>query len=259
MDDFLLDELKTNHEGLAELEIPAANLPVLEEMSKAGLFLGHKKSKTHPRMKPYIFTTRNGTEIIDLAQTLEIMEKAMEFVKSKLSKSPTSALLLVGTTPASKTATENLAKKLNLPNVTGRWLGGTLTNFGTISKRIAYFKKLRADREAGRLDKYTKKERLGFDREIEKLTEKFSGIENMSVLPDVLFAVEVTSHLTAIREAKRMKIPVVAMVNTDADPALVDYPIPVNDRGKASVEWVLAKLESAILEARQSQPPIVKQ
>ncbi len=229
-------------------QIAAADLPVIEEMSKAGLFWGHQKSKTHPRMKAFIAATRNGIEIIDLSQTLEVWEKTAEAIKSKLGDN--GVILLVGTTPSSRAAVEALAKKLNLPYVVERWLGGTLTNFKTLSKRIDYFKKLRADREAGKFDKYTKKERLDIDREIKKLTLKFSGIENMQRLPEIVFVADIPHHLTAVREAKRMNIPIVAIANTDADPRLVDYPIPANDRSRAGIEWILSKLEAAINEAK---------
>lgn len=240
----ILDEIKTDK---TSEELPA-NLPVVEEMSKAGLFLGHQKSKTHPRMRPFIFTTRNGLEIIDLSQTLQAVEQAMDFIKSKIAAG--GSILLVGTTPAAKAATEEVAKKLNFPYVTERWLGGTLTNFKTLSKRIGYFKKLRADRQAGKFEKYTKKERLDIDREIAKLTLKFSGTENMEVLPQLVFVVDVSANLIAIREAKRTNIPVVAVVNTDADPALVDYPIPANDRSRAGLEWIFSKMETAVNEAK---------
>lgn len=249
MEEAILEELKI--ESAAEAP---ANLPMLEEMAKVGLFLGHQKSKTHPRMKPYIFGTRNGMEVIDLGQTWQALEKAMEFLKSKLSAGGT--ILFVGTTPSSKTAVEEFAKKHNFPYVTERWLGGTLTNFKTLAKRISYFKKLRADRAAGKFDKYTKKERLDIDREIKKLSLKFSGTENMENLPSALFVVDVPSHIIAVREAKIVKVPVAALVNTDSNPELVDYPIPANDRSRAGVEWVLSKLETAVEEAKLARPQI---
>lgn len=239
MDETILDELK---------EEAAVDLPVVEEMSKVGLFWGHQKSKTHPKMKPYIAATRNGVEIIDLSQTLQALEEATGFIKSKLGDK--GIMLLVGTTPQSRATVEELAKKLDFPYVVERWLGGTLTNFKTFSKRIDYFKKLRADREAGKFEKYIKKERLDIDREIKKLTTKFSGIENMQRLPDIVFVANIPHHLTAIREAKRVGVPVVAMVNSDADPRLVDYPIPANDRSRTGIEWILSKLEAAVNEAR---------
>lgn len=225
-------------------------LAVLEEMMKAGLSVGRKVSKTHPKMKPYIFGTRNGSSVIDLEESLRLLDSAMEFIKDKLA-SGNKTLLLVGTQPTAKTSVEEVAKRLNVPYVTERWLGGTLTNFKTLSKRIDYFKKLKSDKESGRLEKYTKKERLDFDRQIQKMTKMFSGIEQMDFLPDVLVAVDVNAHLTAVREAKRVKIPIVGILNTDTDPELVNYPIPANDRSKSSINWLLGRLEKTIEEAKQ--------
>ena len=230
--------------------IDPAKMAVMEEMMKAGLFVGRRVSKTHPRMKPYIFGVRNGASVIDLEESSRLLNSAMEFVKEKLS-SANKTLLLVGTQPTAKSSVEEFAKRLNLPYVTERWLGGTLTNFKTLSKRIDYFKKLKSDKETGRLEKYTKKERLDLDRQIQKMTKMFSGIEQMDFLPDVLVVVDVNAHLTAVREAKRVKIPIVGILNTDTDPELVNYPIPANDRSKLSIDWVLAKLEKAVEEGRQ--------
>ncbi|MDP3729694.1 MAG: 30S ribosomal protein S2 [bacterium] len=225
-----------------------ANLPILEEMTKAGLFMGKKSSKTHPRMKSMTYGTRNGIEIIDLEETLVLLEKAMAFVTKKVSEKGT--LLIVGTTPAAKDSVEVFAKKMKLLHVVERWLGGTLTNFKTLSKRIAYFKKLKSDREAGRLEKYTKKERLGFDRTIIKMTTMFSGIENMEDVPSILFVIDVKANDTAVREAKILRIPVIGVLNTDTNPTTIEYPIPANDRSKMSIDWVLARLEKAIEAGR---------
>jgi len=137
--------------------------------------------------------------------------------------------------------------------VTERWLGGTLTNFKTLSKRVSYFKKLKSDRQSGRLDKYTKKERLDFDRKIAKMTVMFSGLEEMQALPDMLLVMDVNSNMTAVREAKKLKIPVVGVMNTDTDPELVTYPIPANDRSKASLDWVLGQFEKAVMEGKSVQ------
>ena len=226
------------------------HMPIIEEMAKAGLFLGHKKSKTHPRMKPFVFSVRNGMAIFDLAKTLEALTKALEFVKASVAAK--GSILVVGTTPASKAAVEAWAKKLGMPFVAERWLGGTLTNFKVLSKRVAHFKKLKIDRAAGKFEKYTKKERLDIDREIDKLTLKFSGVENMDALPQLMLIVDVNSHIIAIKEAQRMGIPVVAIINTDADPKLVTYPIPCSDRSRSSIEWVLAKLEEAVNEGKSA-------
>lgn len=241
---------------VSEKEAPIDNalLPVLEEMIKAGLFLGHKKSKTHPRMKPYIHTTRNAMEIIDIAMTLESLEKALEFIKSKVSKG--GSVMMVGTTPVAKQLVKEYAEKMNFPYVVERWLGGTLTNFKTLSKRVAYFKKLKDDKAAGRLDKYTKKERLDIDREIAKLHINFSGTENMGVLPQVMFVVDAAHNMIAVKEGKKMHIPVVAMMNTDLNPEIVDFPIPCNDRTKEGIRWMLEKLSVAVAEAKKAVPEV---
>lgn len=224
------------------------NLPLLEEMMKASLFKGKKTSKTHPKMKPYLFGPRNGVEVIDLEETLKFFNQALDFLKEKLAKK--GAVLFVGTTPAVKDAVRASAEKLSVPYVTERWLGGTLTNFKTLSKRIAFFKKLKNDKETGRLDKYTKKERVDFDRQIQKMTTMFSGTEQMEVLPEALVVFDVGANLTAIREAKRLKIPVVGILNTDTDPSLVNYPVPANDKSRLSAEWFLGRIEKAAEEGK---------
>lgn len=234
-------------------QLDPAKMSAYEEMIKAGLFIGRRNSKTHPKMKPYISGTRNQAAVIDLEETLRLLKTAMDFVKQKVAERGT--ILLVGTTPTAKKLTEETAKRLNASSVTERWLGGTLTNFKTLSKRISYFKKLKSDKETGRLEKYTKKERLDFDRQIQKMTKMFSGIEEMEALPSVLFVLDVNSHSTAVKEAKRLKIPVVGVLNTDTDPETVAYPIPANDRSRASMEWILSQLEKAVEEGRKSQTP----
>jgi len=242
----LEDDIKS--EAVQTEELPA-NLPILEEMAKAGIFVGHKKSKTHPLMRQYVYGIRNGVALFDLPQTLVSLEKAMEFMQTTLHS--LSGILIVGNTPAAKQISESLAKKFALAHVTERWLGGTLTNFNTLAKRISYFKKLKADKEAGRLDKYTKKERLDIDREIAKLHLKFSGVEFMEKLPEVVFIVDLESNMTAAREARKMHIPVIAIANTNADPRAADYIIPANDRSRTGLEWIFAKLEIALEAVRQ--------
>ena len=226
-----------------------AKMALYEEMMKAGLFVGRRTSKTHPKMKPYIFGARNNASVIDLEETLRLLDAATDFVKQKVSEG--GSVLLAGTSPTAKKSVLETAERLRAPSVTERWLGGTLTNFKTLSKRIAYFKKLKSDKETGRLDKYTKKERLDIDRQIQKMTTMFSGLEEMGAVPEVVLVVDVNAHLTAVREAKRLKIPVVGILNTDTDPELVTYPIPANDRSKASIDWVLERLEKAVVEGRQ--------
>lgn len=244
-----MDELTLTDLNLEKSEeISSAETPILEEMMQVGLFWGHKKSKTHPRMRQNIFTTRAGMEIIDLSKTLKALNKSLEFVKSTVASG--GKVLFVGTTASARAGIEEVAKKLGASYVIERWLGGTLTNFKTLSKRISYFKKLKADRAANKFDKYTKKERLEIDREIDKLTLKFSGIEDMDGMPKIVVVIDVPEHLNAVREAKIVGSKVIALVNTDVNPDTIDYAIPANDRSRAGIEWFLNKVSDAVLEAK---------
>jgi len=222
---------------------------ILEELVKAGVLYGRKKSKTHPKMKKHIFATRNGFEIIDIVQTLKMIELAEEFLKEKIRHG--GSVMFVGTTPAAGELVKSLSSDLNYPYVVDRWLGGTLTNFKTLYQRIQYYIKLKSDRDLGRLEKYTKKERSKFDKEIERLNHLFGGLEKMTKLPEVLIVLGVSSHLIAIKEAKKMNIPVIGLVSSDADPNLVDFPIPANDRAKSSIAWILERLSNAIKEGKR--------
>lgn len=232
-----------------------ADTALLETMAKAGVWYGRRKSKTNPRMRPFIFSTRNGIEIFDLVQTQEYLARAGSFLQSVVAEG--GSVLVVGTTPAGQELTRALAEKFGFPCVTERWLGGTLTNFKTLSTRIQHFIKLRADRDAGRLEKYTKKERSDFDKEIRRLTMLFGGLEKLTELPKALLVIGATAHETALREAKRLKLPVVAMVNSDMSPEVVSYPIPANDSAKASITWILEALTS-YLEAGKAEAAVRK-
>lgn len=231
---------------------PSVEQGLLEEMTKAGVLYGRRKSKTNPRMLRYIFTTRNGMEILDIVQTIPLLERAEQFL-SELVRTKKS-ILFVGTTPAAKDVVKSLAEKIGFPYVTERWLGGTLTNWKTIHERLEYYLKLKADRETGKLEKYTKKERVAFDKEIARLTHLFQGLETMTKLPDAVVAVGVTSHETTIREARRLKIPIVGVLSSDADPEVVDYVVPANDLSKSSVRWILDRFEKTIEAAKREIP-----
>lgn len=251
----MLEETKSeNNDTLLVDEKSTIEPGLLDEIVKAGILYGRKRSKTHPRMKKYIFTTRNGIEIIDIVQTLALTDKAAEFLKSIAQSG--GLILFVGTTPAARETVKAVALKFDYPYVAERWLGGTLTNFKTIHQRTQYYIKLKADRNAGRLEKYTKKERLDFDKEIARLDILFSGLEKLVKLPEVIVVLGATSHDTAINEARRSKVPIVALLSSDADPDFINYPIPANDRAKSSIVWILNKLERAIEEGKSSQVKI---
>jgi len=238
---------------LAEEQIQEKTMDpmLLEEMVKAGILYGRKKSKTHPRMRPFIYATRSGIEILDLPKTMEAIDKAGEFLKEVSKKS--GLVLAVGTKPATQDLVENFAQALSMPFVIKRWLGGTLTNFKTLSKRIQYYMNLKADKATGKLEKYTKKEQVEFGKQIEKMNGFFRGLEKLNKLPDALLVVNVNDHITSVREAKRLKIPVVAILSTDTDPELVNYPIPANDNSKSSIAWILNRLQSKMEEGAKER------
>lgn len=215
-------------------------LAVLEAMAKAGVLYGRKKSKTNPKMVKFIFTTRNGFQIFDLEKTLQQLEAAKTFLAGVTERK--GGFLLVATQPPLRDLIIATAEKKGYPFVAERWLGGSLTNFNTISKRIQHYIKLKEDRAAGRLEKYTKKERLGFDREIARLNQLIGGLEKMEKLPEAIFMVDAVEHETGVREANRLKIPIIALVNSDNDPDKIQYPIPANTKSRASVEWIINKL-----------------
>jgi len=223
------------------LNIPQDN--IFKEMLEAGVYYGHRKTKTHPRMRPYIFSTRNSIELINLEATLVFLDKAKDFLKEKISQG--ASVLMVATQPAAQKVIEDSAKKYNFPYMTERWLGGTLTNFKVINQRMTYYSDLKTKKEQGELDKYTKKERLKIDKELTKLEKAFSGLINLNKLPDILFVVDVIEHQTAVREAIRLNIPIVAVMSTDCDPKAVDYPIVANDHSRTSIEWIMKYLEPA--------------
>jgi small subunit ribosomal protein S2 len=231
--------------------VDEANLEVIREMMKVGLMYGHKKSKTNPKFKPYIHTNRNEIEIIDLAQTLSALESAVEFIKQQIKEGK--VVLLVAIQPAAKEAVENLAKKFNFSYINEKWIGGLLTNFKVISQRLEYFKKVQADFEKGEFDKYTKKERVMINRNIYRMKKMFTGLENLTKMPDVIFIVDpsLKGHTTAVREARRIKIPIVAVLDSDDDPDLIDYPIPANDHAKMSIDWIMNRIFNS-LESNKS-------
>ena len=217
------------------------------EMIEAGVFYGRKKNKTNPKMREFILANRGNIEIINLEKTKEGLEKAIAFIKEKVRNG--GLPLFVGTSPASDAEIERIAKEFSLPYVILRWIGGTLTNFKIISRRVEHLKKLRADLASGALtDKYTKKERLEMEREMKRLEELMGGLETMSREPDLLIVADPNLHTTAVREAKVKHIPVIALANVDADPDMIDYLVPGNDKSRTSVSWFLGNVEEAVRE-----------
>ncbi len=233
------------------MSLPAINEEIVKEMVRNGIVLGHKKSKTHPKMKQFIGGNKNEMEILNPASSWESLQKADEFLKKILSGD--GLLLLVGTKPAAKDLIKEFGESLGYPFVINRWLGGTLTNFSVIRARILHYEGLKEKNAKGAFAKYTKKEQLSFAKETAKMTGSFEGIVKLKKLPDAVFIVDGEAHMTTIREAKIMKIPVVAIIDTNDDPSLIDYPIFANDHSKKSVEWVLGKIRETVVSLQQKK------
>lgn len=220
-----------------------------EEMMKAGLHFGHRTLKHHPNMAPFIYGVRNSIHVIDLEKTVEKFEKALQFIQKLVTENQT--LLLVGTKIQAKKLVKDFAQDLSLPYVNERWLGGTLTNFETIQKRVKYFKELEKKKETGELEKYTKKERVGFNRELRDLELKFGGLKNLNSPPDAIFILDMEKDAIAVKEAKEKDIKIIGIIDTNIDPSLADFPIPANDDALTSLEYILNKTKEVILRARQ--------
>lgn len=221
----------------------------VEEMAQAGMNFGHKISNLHPKMKPYVSGIKNGVNIIDLEKAARDFEKALKFISRLVAENKT--ILFVGTKIQVRNLVKATAEECALPYVTERWLGGTITNFETISKRVGYFKDLEKKKATGELEKYTKKERLMFDKEMESMRVKFEGIKNMAKLPDAVLIFDMKKDETCAREAKRKGIEIIGIVDTNINPEIANYPIPANDDAISSVKYVLAKVKECIMEARQ--------
>ena len=209
---------------------------ILREMTEAKVCFGHSVSRLHPRMKPFVSAVKNTQTIIDIEKTYEMLLKAKEFFK-KL-KEEGKIILFVNINPATNDITEEVAKKTKNPYITNRWIGGLLTNFEVISKRIAYFNDLKRKSETGELEKYTKKEQLKFQEELKELEEIFSGVKDINKLPDAIFIIDARIHYYAVKEAQKTNIPIIALVNTDNDPAGITFPIPASDLHRSSVLYI---------------------
>ncbi len=220
----------------------------IEEMTKAGVYFGHRVSKCHPKMKPYVLGVKGSDHInvIDLEKTKEFFIKALDYIKGLIQEDK--VILFVGTKIPTRKLIQETAKECGLPYVVERWIGGTITNFQIIRERIDYFKDLEKKKVSGELEKYTKKERLEFDREIERLNKKFGGIKEMEKLPDVLFVLDMKKDSLAVREASKKGIPIIAIADTNVDPTLVEYSIPANDDAISSVRYILDKVKKVILD-----------
>ncbi|MDF1498399.1 MAG: 30S ribosomal protein S2 [Patescibacteria group bacterium] len=219
-------------------------------MLKAGVHFGHKKAKKHPKMDQYVFTTRNGVNILDLGKTKTKLTEALEFIKDTSSKD--GIILFVGTKRQAKKIVKVAAEKCDMPYVTERWLGGTFTNFEKIATSIKRLETMIEQKESGEFEKkYNKKERLELDREIVRLEKKFGGIKKMKKLPEAVFIVDIKEEETAVIESNFKNIPIVALVDTNNDPNLVDFVIPSNDDAVGAIELITGAVADVILKTKK--------
>ncbi len=224
-------------------------LPSLVDMLKSGVHLGHKKSKRHPKMDPYIFMNRGDMTVIDLEKTQELLGKALAFITSEVANGKT--VLFVGTKRQAQDPIQKYAELCEMPYVNGRWIGGMLTNFTVISKMIKRYKTLKEQQATGALVKYTKKEQLDFARTIEELENAIGGIQALTRLPDLVFMVDLKRDKTAYKEAVKKHLPIVAVCDTNVNPTDVDYMIPANDDAVKSIDMISGLVAQAILEGKK--------
>jgi len=221
-------------------------VPKIQEMLDAGVHFGHQVRRWHPKMEPYIFTTSKNIHIIDLEKTESMLEKACDFLYEQASIGK--SIVFVGTKRQSKEIVELEAKRCGAMYVNERWVGGTITNFDTIKKNLDKLLDQIKGREEEKFEIYTKRERLMIDREIEKLQIAYGGIVSLKKSPDVVFVIDPKREKTAVREARRANVPVVGIVDTNADPTEVNYPIPANDDAIKSVALLVKAIASAVEE-----------
>ena len=231
---------------------PATASPVsMKALLEAGVHFGHQTHRWDPRMKPFIFTARNGIHIIDLQQTVPLLKEAMAFVRGLASRGD--SVLFVGTKKQAQESIEAEATRSGMPFVTNRWLGGTLTNFQTMEQRIDHLLRLEDRRDRGELAVLIKKEAGKLLEEIEKMNRYFGGIKAMRRLPAALFIIDPPMEQIAVAEAMRMHIPIIAMCDTNCNPNQIDFPIPSNDDAIRAVKLIASKIADAALEGRNLQ------
>ncbi len=216
---------------------------IIEEMFKAGAQYGYQKSRRHPSTSPYIFGTKSGIDIINIEKSYDLLNKALEVVTSLASSGKT--VLFVGTKPEAKQEITEVALLLGMPYVSERWVGGALTNFPEIKKRISKLLDLRDQKEKGGLDKYTKKERLMISKEMEDMTKNFQGLTSITKTPDAMIVIDPKKEHIAVTEAKKMNIPVIALLNTDCNLKQVNHPVVANDASVSSIGLFLKYIKEA--------------
>jgi small subunit ribosomal protein S2 len=220
----------------------------VKQLLEAGAHFGHLTGHWHPAMKSYIFTQRNGIHIIDLEQTVTMLDRACSYVRELVSNGQ--SILFVGTKKQAQEIIEEEAKRCGMYYVNQRWLGGMLTNFATIQARIDYLVRLEDRRDKGELDHLSKKEKMKVEKEIARLNKLLGGFKEMTAIPGALFIVDPTKEKIALAEAKKVGIPIIAVVDTNCDPTGIDYLIPANDDAIKAIKLICSKIADAVLEGK---------
>ena len=256
--------MKNEEKSLKEAEITpqegAENQPVVDafgvengelsivDMLKAGVHFGHKKSRWNPKMKSYTFGVKNDIHIIDLEKTLDLFQAALNYMRNIVMNG--GKIMIVGTKPQAQKLIEAAARELDMPYVSNRWLGGTLTNFPEIKKRIKYLNEQEKKSVQGDFEKYTKYEKSRMKKEIARMNEKIGGIKKVENLPQALFVIDIKENNLAVKEALKAKVTIVGVTDTNTDPTLVDYPIPANDDALSSLKYILGIVVKNLKEAK---------
>jgi len=226
-------------------------IPDLLTMLKSGVHFGHKLSKRNPKMEPYIFMAKNGFHLINIEETQVKLKEALEFVTKIVSNGGT--ILFLGTKKQAKAIIAKYAIDCGMPYINERWLGGTFTNFASISQLINKYNDLKVKREKGELDKYTKKEQLDFSKEIEKLERIVGGISTIRKVPDAIFVMDIKKEKTAVREAINKNVPIIATCDTNTNPEYATYPIPANDDAVKSIDLITSLICQAVKDGQNSK------
>jgi len=221
----------------------------MKELLEAGAHFGHRRSAWNPKMKPYIYQERNRMHILDLSVTVKKIAGACEFIRNLAAAE--GKILFVGTKRQAKKCIEEEAKRCDAPYINSRWLGGFLTNFSTIKKRIARLNDLERQEKENVWENYPKKEEMVLRRELAKLSQNLGGVKDMNELPDGVYITDVKVEETAVKEAKKLAIPIIAIVDSNCDPDMIDYPIPANDDAIKSIRLITSKVTDAIVEGNE--------
>ncbi|MGO8949784.1 MAG: 30S ribosomal protein S2 [Ktedonobacterales bacterium] len=233
-----------------------SNVATMKQLLEAGVHFGHQTRRWNPKMRTFIFTARNGIHIIDLQQTVARLNEAHQFIVSTVANGD--SILFVGTKKQAQEAIKEAAESSGQFYVNQRWLGGMLTNFETIQKRIKYLRELENRKERGELERLTKKEAQHFQDEMDRLERLLGGIKDMRRLPGAIFVVDTKKEHTAVLEARRLEIPVIALADTNTDPDEMDYPIPANDDAIRAVRLLCSKIAEAAIEGRRLREAQIK-